>query len=62
MVSAAFTCFASKWKYEIKRILKCDSSNIINLITNKFCKKQYVVSASSKVYFFTLIYKSNKCY
>ena len=42
VVSPDFTCFATKWKYSIKGILKCDSRNIIYLIFCKCCGKQYV--------------------
>ena len=40
VVSPDFPCFATKWKYEIKGILKCDSRNVIYLISGKYCGKQ----------------------
>ena len=43
VVSPDFTCFATKRKYKIKGILKCDSRNVIYLIS---CGKQYVGSAT----------------
>ena len=46
VVSSDFTCFASKWKYKIKGILKCDSRNVIYLISCKCCSKQYAGSAT----------------
>ena len=46
VVSPDFTCFATKWKYKIKGILKCDSRNVIYLISCKCCGKQYVGSAT----------------
>ena len=33
IVSPNFTCFATKRKYKMKRILKCDSRNVIYLIS-----------------------------
>ena len=46
VVSPDFTCFATKRKYRIKGILKCDSRNFIYLISCKCCDKQYVGSAA----------------
>ena len=46
VVSPDFTCFATKQKYKIKGILKCDSRNVIYLISCKCCGKQYVGSAT----------------
>ena len=46
VVSPDFTCFATKQKYKIKGILKCDSRNVIYLISCKCCGKQYVGSAA----------------
>ena len=46
VVSPDFTCFATKRKYKIKGILKCDSRNAIYLISWKCCGKQYVGSAT----------------
>ena len=46
VVSPDFTCFATKRKYKIKGILKCDSRNVIYLISCKCCGKQYVGSAT----------------
>ena len=46
VVSPDFTCFATKWKYKIQGILKCDSRNVIYLISCKYCCKQYVGSAT----------------
>ena len=40
-----FTCFATKWKYKIKGTLKCDSRNVIYLISCKCFGKQYIGSA-----------------
>ena len=45
-VSTDFSCFAIKRKYKIKGILKCDSRNIIYLISCKCYGKQYVGSAA----------------
>ena len=39
------TCFATTRKYKIKGILKCDSRNVIYLISCKYCGMQYVGSA-----------------
>ena len=36
VVSPDFTCFATKRKYKIKGILKCDSRNVIYLMSCKF--------------------------
>ena len=47
VVSPDFTCFAIKRKYKIKGILKCDSRNVIYLISCKCCGKQYVGSGTS---------------
>ena len=44
VVSPDFTGFANKRKYKIKGILKCDSKNVIYLISCKCCGKQYVRS------------------
>ena len=46
VVSPDFICFATKRKYNIKGILKCDSRNVIYLISCKCCGKQYVGSAT----------------
>ena len=46
VVSLDFTCFATKRKYKIKGILKCDSRNVIYLISCKCCATQYVESAT----------------
>ena len=46
VVSPNFTCFATTRKYKIKGILKCDSRNVIYLISCKCCGKQYVGSAT----------------
>ena len=45
-VSPDFTCFATKWEYRIKGILKCDSRYVIYFISCKCCGKQYVESAT----------------
>ena len=45
VVSPDFTCFATKRKYKIQGILKCDSRNVIYLISCKCCGKQYDGSA-----------------
>ena len=45
VVSPDFTCFATKRKCKLKGILKCDSRNIISLISCKCCGRQYVGSA-----------------
>ena len=39
VVSPDFTCFATKRKYKIKGILKCDSRNVTYLISCKCCGK-----------------------
>ena len=41
-----FTWFATTQKYRIKGTLKCDSRNVIYLISSKCCGKQYVGSAT----------------
>ena len=41
-----FTCFATKQKYKMKGILKCDSRNVIYLIACKYCGLQYVGPAT----------------
>ena len=46
IVSTGFTCFATKRKYKIKAILKCDGRNVIYLISCKCCGKKYVGSAA----------------
>ena len=46
VVSPDFTCFATKWEYRIKGILKCDSRYVIYFISCKCCGKQYVESAT----------------
>ena len=46
VVPPDFTCFSTKWKYKIKGILKCDSRNVIYLISCKCCGKQYVGSVT----------------
>ena len=46
VVSPDFTCFATKRKYKIKGILKCDSRNVIYLISCKCCGKQHGGSAT----------------
>ena len=46
IASSDFTCFATKRKYKIKGILKCDSRNVIYLISCKCCGKQYVGSVT----------------
>ena len=46
VVSPDFTCFATKRKYKIKGILKCDIKNVIYLISCKCCGKQYIGSAA----------------
>ena len=46
VVSLDFTCFATKWEYRIKGILKCDSRYVIYFISCKCCGKQYVESAT----------------
>ena len=46
VVSPDFTCFATKQKYKIKGILKCDSRSVIYLISCKCYGKQYVGSAT----------------
>ena len=46
VVSPDFTCFATKRKYEIKGILKCESRNVTYLISCKCCGKQYVGSTT----------------
>ena len=40
--SPDFACFANKQKYKVMGILKCDSKNVIYLISCKCCGKQYV--------------------
>ena len=45
VVSPHFTCFSTKRKYKTKGVLKCDSRNVIYLISCKFYGKQYVASA-----------------
>ena len=45
-VSSDFNCFATKWKFKIKGILKCDSKSVIYLISCKCCSKQYFGSAT----------------
>ena len=45
-VSSDFICFATKRKYKIKGAFKCDSRNVIYLISCKCCGKQYVGSAT----------------
>ena len=47
VVSPDFTCVATMPEYKIKGILKCDSRNVIYLISYKCCGKQYVESATS---------------
>ena len=47
VVSPDFSCFATKRKYKTKGILKCDSRNVIYLISLKCCGKQHVGSAFS---------------
>ena len=42
VVSPDFNCFATKQKYKVKGIWKCDSRNVICLISCKCCGKQYV--------------------
>ena len=42
VVSPDFTCFATKRKHKIKRILKCGSRNFIYMLSCKCCGKQYV--------------------
>ena len=39
VASPDFTCFATKRKYKIRGILKCDSRNVIYLISCKCCGK-----------------------
>ena len=46
VVSTDFTYFATKRKYKVKRILKCENRNIIYLTLCKCCEKQYVGSAT----------------
>ena len=46
VVSPEFTCFATKRKYKIKGTLKCDSRNVIYLISCRYCGEQYVRSAT----------------
>ena len=46
VTSPDFTCFATKRKYKIKGILKCNSRNVIYLISCKCCGKQYIGSAT----------------
>ena len=46
VISPEVTCFAIKWKYKIKGILKCDNRNVIYLISCKCCGKQYVGSVT----------------
>ena len=46
VVSPDYTWFATKRKYKIKIILKCDNRNVIYLISCKCCGKQYVGSAT----------------
>ena len=46
VISPDFTCFATKWEYRIKGILKCDSRYVIYFISCKCCGKQYVESAT----------------
>ena len=41
-----FTCFPTKRKYKINGILKCDSRNVVYLISCKCCGKQYIGSAT----------------
>ena len=46
VISPDFICFATKRKYKIKGILKCDSRNVIFLISWKCCGKQHAGSAT----------------
>ena len=46
VVFSDFTCFATKWKYKIKAIWKCDCRNVIHLTSCKCCGKQYVGSTT----------------
>ena len=46
LLSPDFTRFATKWKYRIMVTLKCDSRNVIYLISCKCCGKRYVGSAN----------------
>ena len=46
VVSPDFTCLATKQKYKIKGILKCDRRNVIYLISCKCWGKQYVECAT----------------
>ena len=46
VVSSDFTCFATKRKFKIKEILKCDSRNVIYLISCNCCGQQYDGSAT----------------
>ena len=46
VVSPDFTCFATKRKYKIKGILRCESRNVIYSISCKCCGKQYAGSAT----------------
>ena len=46
VVSTEFTYFSTRWKYKIEGIWKCDSENMIYLISCKCSGKQYVGSAT----------------
>ena len=46
VVSTEFTYFSTRWKYKIEGVWKCDSENMIYLISCKCCGKQYVGSAT----------------
>ena len=58
VVSPDFTCFATKRKYKIKGILKCDRRNRIYLTSCKCCGKQHVASTTGFKEQFT-IHKSD---
>ena len=47
VVSPDVTCFASKKRYKIKEILKCDGENVIFLMSCKCCGKQHFGSATA---------------
>ena len=47
VISPNLIGFVTKQKYKIKGILKCDSRNVIYLISFKYCGKQYVGSVTS---------------
>ena len=42
-----FTCYATKHKYQIRRISTCNTKSVIYFITSKCCSKQYTGSSTS---------------